>query len=161
MATYVHTRWLHIASLQQLRQSDLRSKDLGFPCFSLELHWDGTERLADTATFDSLSSQWAELVYEEMFGGKQPNNVRPAVFANFAAQQLERTVVWESTRIACSGSVEREMELLHQLQLVSTVARVRETTFSQKVLHIITHNDKAVGLRKMSQPTQDNNQLLA
>ena len=32
---------------------------------------------------------------EERFGGKQPNYVRPAVFAIFAAQQLERTAVWD------------------------------------------------------------------
>ena len=160
-ATYSHTRWLHTASLQQLRQSDLRSRDFGFLCFCLEPHWDAADRLAETATFESLCCQWAELVSEERFGGKQPTNVRPAVFANFAAQQLERTAVWESTRITCRGSVEREMELLHQLQLVSTVERVRETAFSQKVLHILTHDDKAAALRRLLQSTRDNNQLMS
>ena len=77
------------------------------------------------------------------------------MFAIFAAQQLERTAAWESTRITCRGSVEREMELLHQLQLVSTVERVRETAFSQKVLHILTHDDKAAGLRKILQSNRD------
>ena len=67
-AACYHTRWLHTISLQQLRQSDLRSRDFGFLCFCLEPHWDGAERLAETATFKSLCCQWAELVAEERFG---------------------------------------------------------------------------------------------
>ena len=44
-AAHTHTRWLHTISLQQLRQSDLRSRDFGFLCFSLKPHSNVSQKL--------------------------------------------------------------------------------------------------------------------